>query len=91
MVEAEEYRKIRPVRLWTMVIALSVLLVIWGLINYWLIPDPVRTWNYGVAPDAPSESPYSTELPPPEPVVPVQLPHLPEAPTRPDEQQEKGS
>jgi hypothetical protein len=79
MVEEEESREMTPLRAWTFVVVLSALLVGWGLLNYKLIPERQREFDYGVLPDTPSQSEYSTGRPPAPAVAPDQIPRLPGA------------
>lgn len=83
MVEEEESREIAPLRAWIFVLVLSALLVGWGLLNYKMIPERQREFDYGVLPDTPAQSVYSTGRPPAPPVAPDQLPRLPGASTLP--------
>ncbi len=59
--------------------ALSALLVGWGLLNYRMIPERQREFDYGVLPDTPAQSEYSTGRPPAPEVAPDQIPRLPGA------------
>lgn len=83
MVEAEEFRKIRPLWVWTGIVVLSVSLVGWGLLNYALIEDRQREWDFGQLPDTPAESVYSSRVPTQPANAPTQVPRLPGATTLP--------
>jgi hypothetical protein len=67
------------VRDWLIIVIVAALIVCWGLLNFALVRDPPRTWHFGVLPDAPSESVYSTEKAPQSATPPRQTPMLPEA------------
>ncbi len=64
---------------WLAVIALSVALIGWGLLTYFIVQDRARVWYFGALPDAPSQSVYSTEATPQTMQPPRQTPQLPEA------------
>ena len=67
---------------WAIVAAVCAAIVLWGLLNYRLVGDRPRAWDFGVFPDAPGESVYSTVRPPAARNVPRQTPILPEADPR---------
>jgi hypothetical protein len=79
MVEEEESREMTPLRAWIFVVVLSALLVGWGLLNYKMIPERHREFDYGVLPDTPAQSEYSTGRPPAPAVAPDQILPLPGA------------
>ena len=79
MLEEEESREMAPLRSWIFVAVLSALLVGWGLLNYKLIPERQREFDYGVLPDTPAQSLYSTGRPPAAEVAPQQIHSLPGA------------
>ena len=79
MVEEEEFREVSPLRAWTFVLLLSALLVGWGLLNYKMIPERQREFDFGVLPDTPAQSVYSTGRPPAPANAPQQIPRLPGA------------
>jgi len=66
---------------WAIVAGICAAIVLWGLLNYRLVGDRPRAWDFGVFPDAPGESVYSTARPPSNRNVPRQTPALPEADT----------
>jgi hypothetical protein len=81
----EEHRAISGFWSWLILILACVVIVMWGLLNYLLIPDAPRRWNMNALRDVPSESIYSTAEPVSGAAVPTQLAPLPEAkplPTR---------
>ena len=79
MAEMSESDKQMSVRDWAIVILVAALVALWGLLNFALVKDLPRTWQFGVLPDAPSESVYSTEEAPQSTTPPRQTPMLPEA------------
>ena len=79
MLEEEESREMAPRRAWIFVLVLSALLVGWGLFNYRMIPERQREFDYGVLPDTPAQSMYSTGRPPAPAVAPDQISRLPGA------------
>ena len=49
---------------WFIVITLAVLFILWGLFIFFAVGDKgPPSWNFGVIPDIPGESHYSTERP----------------------------
>uniref|UniRef100_I2Q385 Uncharacterized protein n=1 Tax=Desulfovibrio sp. U5L TaxID=596152 RepID=I2Q385_9BACT len=69
---------------WVVVLGLSAFMIVMGMFLHAMIPDTPRQWDFGVLPDTPGESVYSTlepevrELAPLEnDVVPRQLAPLP--------------
>ena len=84
MVEAEEYRKIGPVRAWLILFLLAALVVGYGVLNYELVRERPRAWDFGALPQTPSESPYTSVSPPAQTPAPRQMPRLPEATTQGD-------
>jgi hypothetical protein len=79
MVESHETEEAMSVRGWAIVILVAALVALWGLLNFAVVKDLPRTWHFGVLPDAPSESVYSTEEAPQSLTPPRQTPMLPEA------------
>jgi len=75
----EEFRLVRPLTSWVLIIGLSLGIVVWGILIYFLISDTPRQWDYGILPDTPAESIYSTIKSPTTTTPPRQLPELPEA------------
>jgi len=65
---------------WIVAILVAALVVGWGLLSFFTVRDEPRTWHFGVLPDAPGQSIYSTrESPDAAGPVPTQIPALPEA------------
>jgi hypothetical protein len=74
----DEAERKRPDWSWVIVLAICAALVGWGLVNYCLVQDRPRQWDFGALPDTPSESPYSTSEPVTTPETPRQIAPLPE-------------
>ena len=66
---------------WLVVIGLCTVLILWGLANYRLVKDRPRAWDFGVLPDTPGQSAYSTATPSPTPAGLRQVAPLPEVGT----------
>jgi len=79
MEESQETKEAFSIRDWAIIVFVAALIVCWGLLNFALVKDPPRTWHFGVLPDAPGESVYSTEGAPQTATPPRQTPMLPEA------------
>jgi len=80
-------------RSWAILITFCVIIIVWGIINFLTIKDKPRQWDFGVLPDTPSESIYSTSRPANKLSVapaPQQIIPLPEAATKPAASQETG-
>ena len=75
----EENERNSTLRDWAIIIAFSAFLIAWGLVQFYLIPDAPRTFDYGALEDVPGQSPYSIEPSKEGTTVPRQLPQLPEA------------
>jgi hypothetical protein len=73
MFEFEEYKKIRQVYGWIIIIALSASLISWCLIVHMIVPDTPRNWDFGTLDDTPASSKYSIQSPPTETNVPLQI------------------
>ena len=74
----EEHGATSSVRGWLIVILACVIIVVWGVLNYLLIPDTPHRWDMGVLRDVPGESVYSTTEPAAGATVPKQIAPLPE-------------
>jgi hypothetical protein len=74
-----EYLEKRPRLKWAMLVTGCMLMIAWGATTFAIVKEPPRHWDFGQLPDAPSESAYSTETPPAQPIEPRQFPALPEA------------
>ena len=91
MVDEEETREVSALGAWIFVVALCALLVGWGLVNYALVREVPRQWDFGVQPDTPGQSASSTAQPPSPTSVPAQILRLPEAATQPASGLREGS
>jgi hypothetical protein len=59
--KSQESHALRPIWAWIIIFGVAGAVVGWGLLNYAVIRDPQRHWNFGQLPDTPGESIYSTE------------------------------
>lgn len=76
MQKYEEYRNISQRSLWLIIAAFTVAVLAWGMFIHMMVPDVERHWDFGVLPQSPSESKYSTIIPPVSPSaadIPIQL------------------
>ena len=48
---------------WLIIIVLCAAIVGWGLVNYKLISDAPRQWDFGLLPQVPGQSIYSSSQP----------------------------
>ncbi len=64
---------------WRIVILICAALLAWGAIQYAIIPDTARRWDFGALPDAPSQSVYTASQPANPQGAPPQIEPLPEA------------
>jgi len=71
--EYEEYKPVRPIWGWIVVIVISILTLSWAMITHMAVPDVQRQWDFGTVPDAPGQSAFSTVPPPRGPEVPPQI------------------
>ena len=77
-------------RNWLPVIAIAILLLLWGQVAYRLIGDRPPTWDYGTAPGIPGQSVYSTAEPPTgQPDVQRQIPSVEQPPGAPEGAKQK--
>ena len=78
--EYEEFTVISTFWSWVLLIAFSALIMCWGMfVEMMAGEDQPRHWDFGVLPDVPSQSVYSTVAPPNDANVPLQIQRLPEA------------
>ncbi len=74
----EEYQRLGRVAGWTILIAFTTSIILWGLaVHFLTVMDERRWWDFGVLPDAPGESIYSSLKAPPGLEAPQQFPQLP--------------
>jgi hypothetical protein len=71
--EYEEFKPVRQIWTWLIVILLAVITLSWGMATHMAVPDVPRQWDFDTLPDTPASSPYSTVLPPRELNVPAQI------------------
>jgi hypothetical protein len=77
--EREKHGLLGAARGWIVLIVLCSAIVAWGLVAYFTIRDRPRAWDFGVLPDAPGESVYSTQKAPDQLGASTQVAPLPEA------------
>jgi hypothetical protein len=76
----EEYRVVKGTfRGWLLLIVFSLLVMGWGMFIHMMVPESPRTWDFGVIPDTPGISAYSTIAPLSHEPIPRQFEQLPEA------------
>ncbi len=88
MRDYEEFRVTSAFWGWAMIVVLCLILIGWGLVNFALVKDAARQWDYAAVPEPPAGSIYTTSEPsggPPE----RQIAPLPNAQPWPGLQQEK--
>ncbi len=78
MDEAEKHESSASYRGWVIVLLICAGIILWGVIIYNIVQDSARAPDFGVLPDAPSQSIYTME-PVPGPAAPPQVAPLPEA------------
>lgn len=83
--EYEEFTLISGTWSWVILIAFSALILGWGMFLEMMIEERPPQWDFGVLPDAPSQSAYSTVLPPGDVNVPYQIHPIPNAKPPPGE------
>lgn len=83
--EYEEFVQISSFASWVILIAFCALIMSWGMFVEMMIMDRPAQWDFGQLPDTPSESVYSTSVPPPEVNVPFQIQRIPDAQLPPGE------
>jgi hypothetical protein len=83
--EYEEQTQISSVASWTILIVFASLIMGWGMFVEMIVETQPAHWNFGVLPDTPSQSSYSTITPPPDVNVPYQIQRIPDAQLPPGE------
>jgi hypothetical protein len=73
MQKYEEYRNISQGSLWLIILAFTIAVLAWGMAIHMMIAETPRHWDFGVQPQSPSESKYSSATPPTDANVPIQL------------------
>jgi len=75
--EYEEHHEMSGFRSWMVILLFCAAIVLWGVLNYVLIPDEPRHWDMGALRDVPGQSIYSSAKLPAGAVVPKQMEPLP--------------
>lgn len=88
MKQYEEYSVLPPPWGWIIIALLCLALIGWGLVNYGLVRDRPRQWDYGTLPEAPASSVFTEVEPAQQGAAPRQIEPLPGA--RPLKGQEAG-
>ncbi len=70
---------------WTILILFSAAILGWGMFAEMLVTTSPTHWDFGQLPDTPSQSAFSTALPPPDVNVPYQIERIPDAKLPPGE------
>ena len=76
--EYEEQTMISSLASWIILIAAASLIMGWGMFVEMIVGVQPSHWDFGVLPDTPSQSVYSTSLPPPDVNVPYQIHRIPD-------------
>ena len=79
MRQYEEYHVLPAPWGWVIVALLCLALIGWGLLNYALVRDREREWDYGALPETPGSSVFTTSEPPQEASPRRQMAPLPDA------------
>ncbi len=77
--EYEEQTLISSLASWIILIAATALIMSWGMFVEMIVMPEAPHWDFGVLPDTPSQSQYSTALPPSDINVPYQMQRIPDA------------
>jgi hypothetical protein len=77
--EYEEQTMISSLASWIILIAAASLIMCWGMFVEMIVGVQPSHWDFGVLPDTPSQSVYSTALPPSDVNVPYQIHPVPDA------------
>jgi hypothetical protein len=83
--EYEEQTIISPVVGWVILILFAALIMSWGMFVEMIVSTQPAHWDFGVLPDTPSQSQYSTAFPPADVNVPYQIHRIPDAQLPPGE------
>ena len=83
--EYEEQTFISSPAGWIILIVFTALIMAWGMFVEMLVTTQPAQWDFGVLPDTPSQSQYSTALAPPDVNVPYQIQRIPDAKLPPGE------
>jgi hypothetical protein len=77
--EYEELTIISSFWSWVALIVFSASIMCWGMFVEMMVEVGPPHWDFGVLPDTPSESVYSTALPPADVNIPYQFHRIPDA------------
>ena len=77
--EYEEQTLIPSLASWAILIVATALIMSWGMFVEMIVGVQPPHWDFGVLPDTPSQSQYSTALPPSDVNVPYQIHRIPDA------------
>jgi hypothetical protein len=77
--EYEEQTLISLLASWIILIVAASLIMGWGMFVEMIVGVQPSHWDFSVLPDTPSQSVYSTSLPPSEANVPYQIHRIPDA------------
>ena len=83
--EYEEQTLISTLASWAILIIFPVIILTWGMFVEMLVDTQPAHWDFGVLPDTPSVSQYSTALPPSDVNVPYQIKRIPDSQLPPGE------
>jgi hypothetical protein len=83
--EYEEMTRISDVWSWALLIAFCTVILGWGMFVEMIVEVGPPHWDFGVLPDTPSQSAYSTYPPPADVNVPYQIHRIPDAQLPPGE------
>ncbi len=75
----EEFKVVSNFWGWVILIVFAGAILISAMIFHMSIKDVPRDWDFGILPDTPASSIYSTREPGKSESVPIQIPKLPEA------------
>jgi hypothetical protein len=77
--EYEEQTIISSFWSWVILIVFPILILSWGMFVEMVVSVGPSRWDFGTLPDTPSQSVYSTSLPPSDVNVPYQIHRIPDA------------
>jgi flagellar basal body-associated protein FliL len=83
--EYEEQTLISSAASWVILIVFPIIILSWGMFVEMIVMVGSSRWDFGVLPDTPSQSQYSTVTPPPDVNVPYQMQRIPYAQLPPGE------
>jgi hypothetical protein len=69
----EQFKPVRQLWTWLAILLLAVMTLGWAMMTHMAVPDEPRHWDFGVLPDTPGASAYSTSVPPARAPVPPQI------------------